>query len=704
MRPLAYRTVQWPAPAIALKRRLRSVVYWLITPATSAAVVGLVGTALLACHLIALQRGPRWASPLLIGDHLFDVLLAGAILWYATALGRLLGRPLADVYDDPPTRNLTALGLGTGALSLAILGLGFLRLFYGPVFLIGVLALTAALGGEMARMWAGGCRALAAWLRAGMPSAPTRLLRAVLLILLLALATALVRATNPVAGILVDWDAAAYHLASAKIYVALHRFVPLPAIPLANAPSSEEMLLVGGLLAGDESLGKALAVLFALALGLATYGLGRRLFEGRVGWLAVLLLFSTFWLVIVLPLTLTDFAETLCLVLGIGDLLVWLGRELEPDWLRAGDRLLVRAGLLLGCGVSFKLTGLPALPAAVLTLGLARLLVPSPAGLPERVAGATRACLILGVCALLPLAPWLLKNLYYFHSALYPIAVSASDPRQVTGAAGSTPGGMSTADHAWWIATTLVRFFQQFVTPLSMALIAAPLVLCKVSGRAALLFLVIGGILWLTFVPAFTPRYYLTLVVLGEIVTAATLYGLIYRLRLPRRICEAALAVYLLASGVWVVGTGLGLMLRDGSLDQALGTISADTYLTRLVRPYPAEAWVNAHTPTDTTVALVGVARGVYLDRPYLEDWYGLELAAMEADPRERLAEARRWCAQGVRYAVFDRGDDRIDDPAKAGIRPFASFAWVRQPGLRPRVLFSASGVDVVAIRPCGVG
>jgi hypothetical protein len=674
--------------------------WWGARVGWQASGAGLLALALLACHLVALHQGTRWTSPLLIGDHLFDLLLAGAVMWYALALGRKLIGPLADPGDDGLTRNLTALGLGTGALSLGILSLGFLRLYYGPVFLVGAAALTVALGDEMIPMATGTRAAVRAWWQAGMPTAPTRLQRAILVILLLALLTTLVRATNPVAGILVDWDAAAYHLAGAKIYVDLHRFVPLPAIPLANAPSGEEMLLVGGLLAGDESLGKALTVLFALALGLATYALGRRHFGSGAAWLAVLLLFSTFWLVILLPLTVTDFAETFFLVLGIGDLLAWLDRP-------RGDRLLIRAGLLLGFGVSFKLTGLPALPAAVLTLGLAHLCTGGADLTGRRISLTVRACILIGLFALLPLAPWLLKNLYFFHSAVYPIAMASGEPRQVADAAGSMPAGLSTAGQLHWILSTVARFFQQFVTPLSVVLIVSPVVLMRASARAALLFLVTGCTLWLIVIPAFTPRYvftpryYLILVALGDILIAATLDGLIRRLRLPRRLCEAGLALYVLAGAVWVAGTGLGLMLRDNSLGQAVGAVSTDAYLARLVRPYQAEAWINRRSPPHTTVALVGVTRGMYLDRPYLEDWYGETLARLEADPATRAAEIRRWCDQSVRFAVFDRGDDQIDDSGHAGIRPFSSFSWVRQPGLRPRVLFSAAGVDVVTIDPC---
>jgi hypothetical protein len=58
------------------------------------------------------------------------------------------------------------------------------------------------------------------------------------------------------------------------------------------------------------------------------------------------------------------------------------------------------------------------------------------------------------------------------------------------------------------------------------------------------------------------------------------------------------------------------------------------------------------------------------------------------------------WCRAGVHYVIFDRGDDRSDDAA-AAVKPAASFRWLKQPGLNPKLLFSAHGVDVLAVHPC---
>ncbi|HVA91737.1 MAG TPA: glycosyltransferase 87 family protein, partial [Chloroflexota bacterium] len=149
-----------------------------------------------------------------------------------------------------------------------------------------------------------------------------------------------------------DWDAVTYHLAAPKIYLGQHMIVPLPDLPLAMAPSDEEMVLMSGLAAGTDGLGKVLMVAFTLLLGLATYGLARRLCHAAAGWIAVLALFSMVWLVGVMPLTLTDGAGSFLLVVGVIDLVAWAegrerSRERRSDQLSGSDEPPGSASILL---------------------------------------------------------------------------------------------------------------------------------------------------------------------------------------------------------------------------------------------------------------------------------------------------------------------------------------------------------------------
>jgi hypothetical protein len=84
----------------------------------AAQVLLVLGVVLAGMHLLALYQGPHWTSPLLLGDWLFTVAFAGALLLYATALGRVAARPLLGP-EQGWLEDLTALGLGSACCSPA---------------------------------------------------------------------------------------------------------------------------------------------------------------------------------------------------------------------------------------------------------------------------------------------------------------------------------------------------------------------------------------------------------------------------------------------------------------------------------------------------------------------------------------------------------------------------------------------------------
>jgi hypothetical protein len=733
-----------------------------------------VALLLSASHLLAIHEGPAWTSPLLIGDHLFDLGFALMMLLYALALGRKIARPLLGLSDDPLSEGLAALGLGLCALSLAILFAGFARLYYGAVFLALWVATTTWLRHELAAILQTGGERVVQWCRAGMPTAPTLGQRLVLLLLIPTLLILAVRATVPVSPNVsgTEWDALAYHLSAQNIYVMEHRFVPLPDIPLANAPSGGDALLIPGLLAGTDIMGKWLNLLCALLLGGATYALGRRLFSPRGAWLGVLLLFNTIWLVPIMPTTMPDFAAAFLLVLGIADGLAWLDRRREielrdahthtgtlrprVDLVRDGDRLLLRAGLLLGGAVSFKLTNLPIIPAAIGTLGISCLAM---RGLVQaRVSDAARACAILCVGALIPLGPWLIKSLYFFHNALYPtgVAVAGQVTNNGVGPA-ATVTYQAPLEHLWWIIHTYASVLWQFGSPMAVLLLLAPCVVRTRSGRGAVLLIVLAGMLWLAFIPLYLPpRYWIGLIAVADALIAGTVWTLlenrlsplprlaiacmllvsgtlwlanvpfsaptpfwhtvvlageaivilllvtISRKRTRLFLLEAPLVAFLCITCALNVFLELNEMSKDHAVAVAEGALSRDAYLRSFLGGfYATEQFVNAELPPNAHIAMVHVTLGYYAQRNYLSDWYGSIFAQLQSSDAARRGEMAAWCRGGVGYAIFNRGpEEQGDDPR---VHPLSYFAWTRMPGLQPRVLFSAGGIDVLSIHPCAV-
>ena len=429
-------------------------------------------------------------------------------------------------------------------------------------------------------------------------------------------------------------------------------------------------------------------------MGAATYALARRQIGREVAWLAVTLLFLVPWLAFFAPLTITDYAAGFLLTLGFNDLIAWADRQgtsTPPGAPRsrywsfglggASDRLLLRASLLLGTSVTFKLAVIPCIPAAVLFAGL--LCLRSATGSPyARAVTLVRTTFLAGGGAVLVLSPWLLKNIALLHQAFYGIAIAVSNPTNASGTAvaPATPGA---PEHLRLLASQGLHFFWNDIGPLCVLLPAVPLLCRQRTIRAAWLLLLISAVLWLAFVPLFKePRYYLGPMVLAYALIAAAIAFLLERTRRLRPAFDAALALYLWARALWCVLLGMNLTAEQGAVQVALGTRSQREYLATHIRPFQAEHYAN-QLPPGPPIVMVGVTRGYYLDRPYLNDWYAMRLNQLESTPHTRNAELAAWCRAGVRYAILDRGDDAYDNGPLRGRAPPRRLRLAAHP--RPR-------------------
>ena len=697
--------------------------------AVSAGLV-LVGAGLLALHQFISAQGSRWASPLRLVDWLFTVGFALGLLTLAWSIGGLLR---AGQGDDPLADELAAVGIGGGVLSLVILAAGLCHLLHGWLFASTALVITIALYRPTAARIRRQGAYLRTWRRGRPRPALTAGRRIVVIVQIITLGFVCLRNTIPLIGDAPDLDGVTYHLAGPALYVHAHAIIPLPDIPLANGPSGLEMLAIPGVMAGTDTLLKVLNLLFALLLGLAIHAFSRRHFPRADAGLAVILFYLPTWIVELMAGTVVDFATAFLLLLGAGDALAWLERQRarpvpgatpsrsDADQLRGpdlgarvsrpasanGDGLLVRAGLLLGFAVSFKLTSGPAIPTAIATLGLCLLVGPGGT-IAARLATAVRAGAVLGAAAVLPLAPWLLKSRIWFHNALYPAAnldngstCAMTNTSCAAGVAGHAGDPVSTLiSHLWWMLSSTGTLYWNFAGPLTVALLLVPTVR---RARPALLFLVIGAILWLSLVPLFyPPRYWLAMLALAAVLTAVAVGEAASRMGVRPRLLDTLLLVFLLPASLYTLVIAMGLAQRSGAFDLATGRISPYTFLADRVRPYKAMDWVNTHVPPGAEVAMVNSSLGYYLRRPYLNDWYGTRFSQLEQGGSARRIVLKLWCAAGVHYAIFNHADREYNQDNLAGIHPVRSYRWVRQANLVRADLFSWRGVDVLAVSPCG--
>jgi hypothetical protein len=315
----------------------------------------------------------------------------------------------------------------------------------------------------------------------------------------------------------------------------------------------------------------------------------------------------------------------------------------------------------------------------------------------------------VGVLSFVPLAPWLIKNIVFFGAPLYPYyGVSSSNPTTADRLfVQSSP--VSAGAHARWILTSLLDFIVNDVSVLAVVLVLAVVVLRRPAQRAALLSAAALLAFWFLYVPYFAPpRYYLGPAAILQALTVAAVYAvaavyeLWHMLRLPPRTLQVLLLLFLLLRAVYVAVAEYGLLSTPWMGQIGTGQMSRYDYLSRQVRGYQAEMWVDDHTPRNAEIAVVNVITGYYLDRPYLNDWYGSRFAQLTAGWSQQRAELALWCRDDVSYAVFDRGDGRPEqEGSNNGSRLLASFGWTHAPGLQVRSLYSARGVDVLGLDPC---
>jgi hypothetical protein len=84
-----------------------------------------------------------------------------------------------------------------------------------------------------------------------------------------------------------------------------------------------------------------------------------------------------------------------------------------------------------------------------------------------------------------------------------------------------------------------------------------------------------------------------------------------------------------------------------------VGHQTQQQYLSRYLSIYPAQEWINSHTPSDAKIAMFGDTRGFYLDRPYFwaDPGHNLKFTRDFDSADEFLAYLK---TQGISYAMIN--------------------------------------------------
>lgn len=332
-------------------------------------------------------------------------------------LGGGIGRFLLRRVDLPPLTALsTQAGLGLGIMALGVLLIGVTAglspWLLGTLLLIGLIALRSPILAWVRQLGALG----ELWRQSRYFGKLTAVMIALLLIAALVLALA-----PPI-----QFDALVYHLSFPAAYLRAGRILPMVEVLRSGMPQNAEMLYTWAMALGG---GQAAASLGWVISALAVVGLLgwlEHIWGARSAWAGAAALLAGYSLAVSPAWAYVDWPA---LFFGLA-FLVLLSR-----WLEGGGRYaLILAGVFCGLAFGTKYTA-----GALAGIGGLVILWQERRNIPHGLADLG----IFALAALIPAAPWLIKNLIAAGNPLYPffLAGRAVDATRLAASSHDPPWG-----------------------------------------------------------------------------------------------------------------------------------------------------------------------------------------------------------------------------------------------------------------------
>lgn len=343
------------------------------------------------------ERGLEETGVRAIFNALFAVSLLGFVIIIAAGLGLKLQSILGSIeFDSFLEQLIFAVAAGLGILAYGVLALGFLSLLNSATLFIWLILAAVFSSGEWSSFITRGITRLSRGFISSLT--PGFFILTILgsIIFLLSAAQAL----TP----LWDYDGLMYHLQAPRLFLESGRIFLLPDLWQANGPMTTEMLFMFGLAFGSDVFAKLLHLVFALALVLLTFTLGKRYIGGMGSWIAAGILLGIpifpFWG----SLAYTDMAWAVYEILALTATLRWMETE-KRSWL-------AMAGIMMGWGIGTKYFAL----GMAGILGLLIVYHSRTRGLKNVISNAAIFGLIAGLIGI----PWYLKNWLWAGNPIYP--------------------------------------------------------------------------------------------------------------------------------------------------------------------------------------------------------------------------------------------------------------------------------------------
>lgn len=636
---------------------------------------------LVATHAYVLTLPWDHATPLVLASHLYAVVLLAGLLWLAAALGLRILRTLGLGRDLGLETLLFALGLGLGGLAYLALACGFLQVLNSWVLAAMLVVLAAILRPELTELTAAAPTLARAWLTQRREIRRERVLGLTVPIAEVLISLLVVRALAPPTG----YDALLYHLAGPQEFLRAGRILPLAEMPGGTLPFTVEMLYLLGLALGSDELPGLLHLAFAGMTALATFGLGRRFFDARTGWMAAAIFLSATTIAVYGPMPNIDYGWAYFDFLAVCAFVTWT-RDRQPAWL-------VVAGVASGLSLGSKFLG--ALTCMAIGLGLVGALARTLSSQPVRCATLLGW---FGLPVVLVASPWYLKNLVWLGHPLWPLF-----------GAGSMQSGWYFAHqmhHGRELIDYLVlpiRFFQgssveysEAVPALLWVFVPGYLLVRKhrlVSGLLAL-----AGLHLLIWSQGIQTLRYLFPIFPGLSLVAAYVLSRVAEWFRPRSVGPLAASSLVLVAMLPAPAVTMILMSMYTPFFQLAGVESRSTYLNRNLTAFGAVRYLNEHRTDVSRVLVLGDAHTFYLQSPSLVDqnldtWSTL---LPDGDPRDMTARLRQ---AGISHVLLSQRQftwlERFD-PERRVRQWWALFQHTQPSYLQP--VFSYTGVTVYRV------
>ncbi len=610
----------------------------------------------------AVQKPFTPATAAALAGLLLDALTASWLLLLALGLGLWGLRWLRLAELSPGQQIVFGTGLGLGALGLVSLGVGLAGWFNRPAAYAITLILTLAALPQLRRLWFD----LRRWRPANRPS------RLTLLYLLLYSALALLPALLPPT----DWDGLFYHLTGPKLAIEAGRIVGGVDVPHFNFPALMEMLFAWAMLLRGDVAAKLLHAGYGFLLAGVVYLAASRLLERRAGWRAVVLLASMPMLATLAGWAYNDLALAfyqLAAIYAITNYELRITNE-NPE---KGNSPLIIGGAMAGLAMSLKYTSF------VTPLVIVGFIVYFATRYPQFAARhspfAIRAVAVFALPALLVAAPWYLKNWVFTGNPVYPFLFDVFGGAQWDSfragwyaAAGTgvgwQPGTLAALPWLLTLGTRDANYWDGRTGPL--LLLFLPLVIWaglsrRFAGRPVpaaakilLVFALAHYLVWMLGV-VWSQSLWQSRLLLAGLAALAPVSGWVWAslpgFNLPRfslsRFVNIAVALTL---ALTLADVAL-LTLKIDPLPALAGFESRADYLTRrLGAHYAAIEQVN-QLPPAAKIVFLWEPRSYYCRRDCRPDSILDEFAHLVYRHGSAAAIARQWQAEGVTHVLIHR-------------------------------------------------